>query len=57
MSGPEFILCLECESPCYVFEWTEGEITDPFCEMCGNDQADQFVTEEELEALADDPRS
>lgn len=57
MSGPEFIVCLECDSPCYTFEWAEGEIADPFCEMCGNDQADQFITEEDLEALADDPQS
>lgn len=57
MSGPEFIVCLECESPCYTFEWREGTIEDPFCEMCGNDEPDQFITEEDLEALAGDPQS
>ena len=24
MSSPEYLICLECETPCYVFEWEDG---------------------------------
>lgn len=51
MEAPEYLLCLNCESPCYAFEWTDGEITDPFCEVCGEEAPEQFMTEEEYEAM------
>jgi|CXWL01.1.fsa_nt_gi hypothetical protein len=50
--SPEFIICLSCETPCYTFEWVEGDIKEAFCQACGNDEADQFATEEDLEAMA-----
>lgn len=52
MASPEFIVCLNCETPCYVFEWEEGEVAEALCQICGNDEADQFATEEELEAMS-----
>lgn len=57
MSGPDFIICLECESPCYTFEWEHDKIVEPLCRTCGNEEPEQFLTEEDLEALGDDPRS
>lgn len=51
MSEPEYIICLACESPTYVFEWRDGKIAEAVCEVCGNDELDQFATEEELEEL------
>lgn len=51
MSSPEFVVCLECETPCYVFEFSEGEIQEILCEMCGNEEPDQFATTEDLEAM------
>ena len=53
---PDYLLCLECETPCYVFEWKDGKTTDAVCEMCGNTDPAQFATEEEYEALASDTR-
>jgi len=54
-SAPEFLICLNCESPCYVFEWKEGEISEIICETCGADDPEQFASEDDLEALADQP--
>lgn len=54
MATPEYVICLECESPCYVFEFVDGEITEILCSTCGNEDPEQFATSEELEALGID---
>jgi hypothetical protein len=51
MAGPEYLICLECETPCYVFEWDDGRITEALCTVCGNDEVEQFMTQEELDDL------
>ena len=53
---PDYVLCLECESPCYVFEWKEGKVTEALCTVCANDDPAQFATEDEYEALSMDTR-
>lgn len=53
MAAPEFLICLNCETPCYVFEWRDDQLADALCEVCGNDDPDQFAGEEEYEALMD----
>ena len=50
-STPEYLICLECETPCYVFEWYDGEIRDIMCLACGNDEPDQFAIPEDYDAL------
>lgn len=55
MAAPDYLICLECETPCYQFEWEDDKVKDPLCLACGNDDPEQFLTEEDLEALADDP--
>lgn len=57
MSGPDYVICLECETPCYTFEWKEGKLIEALCEACGNEDLEQFITEEDLEALVDAPGS
>jgi hypothetical protein len=54
-TAPEFLICLECETPCYEFEWADGQLAEVLCNMCGNDEPDQFITEEEFEALSSAP--
>ena len=49
---PDFIICTECETPCYTFEWKRDEIAEAMCEACGNDDLDVFATPEDWEALA-----
>lgn len=53
---PDYLICLECESPSYVFEWSEGIIKEAVCEVCGNDEVQQFATEDDYEDLALDAR-
>ena len=51
MASPDYYICLECETPCYVFEWQDGKITEALCTACGNDDTDQFAAPEELEEM------
>ncbi|HVS03380.1 MAG TPA: hypothetical protein VMT16_11475 [Thermoanaerobaculia bacterium] len=54
MSSPEYLVCLNCEAPCYVFEWEDGAVVEALCTACGNDEADQFITEEDFDAISGD---
>ncbi|MCP4895922.1 MAG: hypothetical protein GY906_03020 [bacterium] len=53
---PDYLICLECESPVYVFEWKTDHATEAECTICGNDEIAQFATEEDFEALSLDER-
>ena len=53
---PDYIICLECETPCYVFEWKNDKVAEALCTICGNEDVTQFATEDEYEALASDER-
>ena len=57
MAAPDFLICLNCESPCYVFEWQEEEVAEALCEVCGNDEPDQFATPDEFDALTGETRT
>jgi len=57
MAEPDYLICLECESPCYVFEWREGRVLEAICTACGNDDTAMFATEEEYEDLSDTSES
>jgi hypothetical protein len=54
MAQPDYLICLECETPTYVFEWQEGRILEALCPVCGNDDPAAFASEEELEELTMD---
>lgn len=56
MSAPDYLICLECESPTYIFEWKHDKVAEAVCQTCGNDDLASFATEEEYEALASDDR-
>lgn len=51
MSSPDYLICLACETPCYQFEIVDGEIAEAFCAACGNDESEQFLSEEDMDAL------
>ena len=57
MSEPDFLVCLNCETPCYSFEWAEGKLSQILCMACGNEEPDEFSTEEDLEALSSESES
>ena len=48
----DYLICLECESPSYVFEFKAETLYEAFCEACGNDDVDLFLPEEDFEMLA-----
>ena len=52
MSSPDFVICLECESPIYTFEWDGAKVTEAICTTCGNDQPNLFASEEEYEEMS-----
>ena len=54
---PDYLICLECESPVYVFEWRDGVVKEAICTVCGNDDVQEFATEDEYEDLSMDRRS
>jgi hypothetical protein len=49
IAEPEYIICRECETPCYNFEWDpmRSYVLSAFCEMCGNDSAEAFKVPDE----------
>ena len=51
MEEPEYLICVNCETPCYTFEWQNGRLTEAECMACGEDEPDVFITEEEYEAM------
>lgn len=51
MSQPDYVICMECETPVYDFEWSEGRISEALCPACGNDDPAGFATEEDLEDM------
>lgn len=38
----EYVVCKQCETPCYQFDLHMGKIVSAFCTVCGNDEADEF---------------
>ena len=46
---PEYLICLQCETPTYQFEYTNGKLGAFVCGTCGNDDPTEFMTEAELE--------
>jgi hypothetical protein len=50
MDEPEYLICLECETPTYQFEYGgNGKLLSVICNTCGNDDVSEFMTENELE--------
>ena len=52
MAEPDYLICMECDSPVYTFEWREGRLQEAVCPVCGNEDLTSFATEEELEDMA-----
>ena len=56
MPSPEYVVCLECETPVYSFEWRDGEVKECVCEVCGEDDPTQFAAPDDFDALTGDDR-
>jgi hypothetical protein len=51
MATPDYLVCLECETPCYEFEWKDGEIKEALCARCGNEDPEQFALPDDLDEM------
>ena len=49
MEEPEYLICLQCETPTYQFEYVNGKLSAVVCNTCGNDDITDFLTEAEYE--------
>ena len=47
----DYLICLECESPCYIFDFKSEVLVEALCEVCGNDDIDLFLPEEDFDGL------
>jgi translation initiation factor 2 beta subunit (eIF-2beta)/eIF-5 len=45
----DYLICRQCNSPCYAFEMDKGRLTEAVCTVCGNDDTQLFNIGEELE--------
>ena len=48
---PDYLICIECECPCYTFEWIGSKLIEIVCDSCGNEDTETFATPEEWEAM------
>jgi len=39
----DYLVCKECQSPCYVFETEGGRILEAQCQVCGNEDVLRFA--------------
>lgn len=51
MDSPEYLICLNCETPCYTFEFADGKITEAMCLVCGVDDLDEFLGQEDYDLM------
>jgi hypothetical protein len=51
MAQPDYLVCLECDSPSYTFEWRNDKPYELLCETCGNEDPDLFVRPEDVDEL------
>ena len=49
MEEPEYLICLQCETATYQFEYVNGKLASATCLTCGADDPSDFMTEAELE--------
>jgi DNA-directed RNA polymerase subunit RPC12/RpoP len=54
MAQPEYLICTDCDSPVYEFEWEEDKAKEIVCPTCGNEDPDTFMTEEEIDSLGEE---
>jgi hypothetical protein len=39
----DFLICRQCNTPCYVFDMEAGRISEAQCLVCGNDTPSEFT--------------
>ena len=44
----DYLMCRQCNTPCYIFEVESGAVTDAQCLVCGNDTPTMFAIGDEM---------
>jgi hypothetical protein len=39
----DYLICRECNTPCYIFEIEGATVTEALCQVCGNDLKERFA--------------
>ena len=39
----DYLICRECNTPCYIFEMEGEQIQEALCQVCGNDLKARFA--------------
>ena len=39
----DYLVCKECQSPCYIFETEGGRVLEAQCTVCGNEDTMRFA--------------
>lgn len=42
VSEPQYLICLDCSTHCFNFDWIDGELVGAVCVVCGNEEVDRF---------------
>jgi hypothetical protein len=49
----DYLICKQCNTPCYIFEMDKGSVKEAQCLVCGNDAAGLFEIGEEAGSESD----
>lgn len=52
MDEPDYLICLQCETPTYQFDFSNGKLSAIVCTACGNDDVSDFATEAEYDEMS-----
>ena len=44
----DYLICKQCNSPCYIFEMEMGRVSEAQCLVCGNEDVNMFELGEEI---------
>ncbi|MGH9442450.1 MAG: hypothetical protein ACRD16_09250 [Thermoanaerobaculia bacterium] len=39
----DYLICRECNTPCYIFEFEGERVSEALCQVCGNEENDRFA--------------
>lgn len=39
----DYLVCKDCQTPCYIFETEAGRVLEAQCQVCGNEDPRRFA--------------
>ncbi len=50
----DFLICNECNTPCYYFEMEKGALREAQCLVCGNERTELFTLGDDASDVTSD---